>query len=103
MQVFAWQMSGWLLIASALCMLAGMLVLIWSSTLLNTRTLFVDWWNDDAKLAVTFTTVTAVLFALAGIQQWTLYSWNGSDDSDQTDSQKLETGAQNSSPMTFTG
>lgn len=83
LQVFAWQMSGWLLMASAVCMLAGMLVLIWSSTLTEQQRKFANWWNSEAKLAVTFTIVTVVLCSLAGIQWWTLYSFDGDDDSDQ--------------------
>lgn len=83
MQVFAWQMSGWLLMVSALCMLGGMLILIWSSTLTERQRMFQSWWNGDAKLAVTFTIVTTCLIALFAIQQWTLYSFDGHDDSDQ--------------------
>lgn len=100
MQVWAWQMSGWLLMASALCMVAGMMILIWSSTVTEKQNVFKDWWNGDAKLAVTFTIVTVALLVLASLHQWTLYSWDGHDDSDQTESNnKGELQEQNSRPM----
>lgn len=83
MQVFAWQLSAWLLIGSVLAMLAGMFILIWSSTLTKTQQLFQDWWNGEAMLAVTFTCISVALGVLFLLQQWTLYSWDGADDQDQ--------------------
>lgn len=90
LQVFAWQMSGWLLIVSALCMLAGLMILLWSSTLTDAQQKYANWWNNDAKLAVTFTIVTGFLFILTVVQQVTLYSKQNNDDSDQSASRKLE-------------
>lgn len=83
MQVFAWQLSAWLLVGSVLAMLAGMFILIWSSTLTDTQQLFQDWWNGEAMLAVTFTAIAVVLGVMFLIQQYTLYSWSGADDQDQ--------------------
>ena len=64
-------------------MLAGLLILIWSSTVTDKQRQLVNWWNGDAKLAVTVTIVTVSALALAILQQWTLFSFQGSDDRDQ--------------------
>lgn len=65
-------------------MFSGMFILIWSSTGTEgigfaTR----PWWNSDAKLAVTFTTVAVVILLAFIFEQITLYSWSGRDDSRQ--------------------
>ena len=89
-------MSNILLMLSILAMLGGMFILIWKSTgnlSALERTLH-GWWNSEAKLAATFTTVAFVVGALFLMQQFTLYSWQGEDDSDQverTDSESRET------------
>lgn len=64
-------------------MLAGMFILIWSSTLTDSQQLFQDWWNGEAMLAVTFTIIAVVLGIVFFLQQYTLYSWHGADDQDQ--------------------
>jgi len=61
-------------------MLAGIFILLWSST--GSVYSFQDWWNDEAKLAITFTIVTLAVGILFVFEQFTLYSWRGHDDSD---------------------
>lgn len=72
-------MAAHFVTASAMLMLLGMFVLIWSST---GRTGAADWWNSDAKLAVAFSTVAAVVAGLFLFEQMALYSWRGADDSE---------------------
>ena len=83
MQVYAWQISGVMLTLSVLSMVVGMFILIWSSTGRDTGT--AEWWDGEAKLAVTFTITAGVIGVLFLLQQWTLYSWHGKDDSGQQD------------------
>ena len=85
MQVYAWQMSGYFLTLSALFMLLGMLIMVWSSTGYAPGENWRGWWNGEAKMAVTFTVVSGIAVILFIIQQWTLYSWHGRDDADQAD------------------
>ena len=59
-------------------MLSGMFILIWSST---GHEFDEPWWNEDAKLAVTFTTMAAVLALVFVLQQWTLFTWQKEDES----------------------
>lgn len=59
-------------------MLGGMFILIWSATV--TR----SWWNNDAKLAITFTIVAFLIGCLFVAEQVTLYSFRGRDDSEET-------------------
>ena len=68
-------------------MLGGMFILIWSSTgnLSEYEKLTGGWWNSDAKLAVTFSTVGFTLFVIFVTEQWTMYSFQGKDDGGQTD------------------
>ena len=62
-----------------------MFVMIWSSTgnLSALEMAYTGWWNDEAKLAVTFSVLSGVAGVLFVMQQLTLYSWDGQDDSDQ--------------------
>ncbi|ETS76509.1 hypothetical protein PFICI_11896 [Pestalotiopsis fici W106-1] len=58
-QVYAWQMSILMLTAAVFCMICGITVLVWTSAEWgpskdgNQQ----SWWDDSAKLAVTFTIV----------------------------------------------
>ena len=79
-QVYTWQLSVLFLTLSVMAMLAGIFILLWSST--GPVDHFRDWWNNDAKLAVTFTIVTIAVGGLFIFEQVTLYSWRGRDDSD---------------------
>lgn len=82
-----WQLAGIILSFAVLCMLGGMFILIWSSTgnLSEYEKLTGSWWNSDAKLAVTFSTVGFVLFLIFVTEQWTMYSFQGKDDGGQAD------------------
>lgn len=86
LQVLAWQLSGWVLTASAFTLIGGMCVLIWAGTggfSLVEKLTGAQWWNGEAKLAVTFSSVGFVLLVAFCLQQWTLFSWEGKDDSNQ--------------------
>ena len=72
-----------MLTLSVLSMLLGMFILIWAGTVTDSQQTWLDWWNGEAKLAVTFSVITGFLAVLFVMQQWTLYSWYGEDDSDQ--------------------
>lgn len=57
-QVYAWQMSILLLTAAVFCMVSGITVLVWTSADWGPRKdAMGTWWDDSAKLAVTFTIV----------------------------------------------
>ena len=63
-------------------MMAGMFILIWSSTGgLTTTALGGSWWNGEAKLAVTFTIVAVTIACFLVMEQVALYSFLGKDDS----------------------
>lgn len=79
-QVYTWQMSVLFLALSVMAMMGGIFILLWSGT--GPTSSFSDWWNDDAKLAVTFTIVALAVMSLFVFGQVTLYSWKGQDDSD---------------------
>lgn len=79
LQVYTWQLSASLLTLAALAMLAGMFILIWSST--GHEKVGTSWWNGDAKMAVTFSIVTFLIALIFLIQQFTLYTFAGEDDS----------------------
>lgn len=62
-------------------MFGGMFILIWSST---GGPLFTSsWWNDEAKLAVTFSIVFLTVLILFIGGSVSLYSWEGQDDADE--------------------
>lgn len=73
-------MSVIYLVLSVTSMLCGMCILIWSST--GRLTINGNWWNSDAKLAVTFSIVIFMIMLSFVGEQVALYSWKGSDDSD---------------------
>ncbi|KAF2667535.1 hypothetical protein BT63DRAFT_426397 [Microthyrium microscopicum] len=89
LQVWAWQLSVLLLGISVLAMISGMFILIWSGTGSIFPSEDVEWWNGEAKLAVSFTIVFAFIFVLFMVEQVTLYTWKGEDDSDP-DRQRME-------------
>ena len=76
--ILVWQMAAHFVTASALLMLIGMFILIWSSTGHSDA-----WWNGDSKLAVAFTIVAAIIAAVFLFEQIALYSWRGPDDSEE--------------------
>lgn len=75
-------MAAHFVTASAILMLLGMFILIWSST---GHTGIADWWNSDAKLAVAFSIVAFVIAGLFLFEQVALYSWHGADDTEDLD------------------
>lgn len=81
MQVYTWQMSVLFLTLSVVAMLTGMCILIWHST--GGGEEWESWWNDESKLAVTFTVVLLSVIGLFIFEQVTLYSWRGEDDTDE--------------------
>ncbi|ORY64182.1 uncharacterized protein BCR38DRAFT_514973, partial [Pseudomassariella vexata] len=72
-QVHAWQASTALLTLAALCMIAGMTILIWVSTnwgpYKNPRD---AWWDENAFLAVVFTVVLGITTGLVLCSQVSL-------------------------------
>ncbi|KAI0484903.1 hypothetical protein GGR56DRAFT_680769 [Xylariaceae sp. FL0804] len=78
-QVYMWQMSGFILSVSVLAMLTGLFILIWSSTG-GFAAREEGWWNSDAKMAVTFSSLFAVLAVVISYEQYTMYSWHERDD-----------------------
>ncbi|KAF4555023.1 Hypothetical protein D9617_3g020920 [Elsinoe fawcettii] len=80
MQVYTWQMSVLFLTLSVVAMLSGMCILIWQST---GGVKWENWWNDESKLAVTFTVILLAVITLFVFEQITLYSWRGEDDTDE--------------------
>jgi hypothetical protein len=75
---------------SVMTAFAALLILVWASTGTHfqvglsgqgTR----PWWNNDSKLAVTFTTVVFLLGLIFLFEQFALYSFSGKDDADQYD------------------
>lgn len=72
LQVYFWQLSVLFLAISVLAMFTGMFILIWSGT--AGYFLSSDWWNDDAKLAVTFTVCFAIVAGLFLAENISLYS-----------------------------
>jgi multidrug transporter EmrE-like cation transporter len=83
-QVILWQLSVQLLVMSVMTMTVGMFILIWSATG-GPKVRFGgwDWWNNEAKLAVTFSTIAFVVGGLFVWEQIELYTWNGADDTGQ--------------------
>lgn len=79
-----WQLSVHLLVLSVITMLAGMFILIWSATG-GPKVRFggEDWWNNEAKLAITFSTIGLVVATLFLWEQIELYTWHGADDTGQ--------------------
>ncbi|KAK6068492.1 hypothetical protein SCUP234_07630 [Seiridium cupressi] len=72
-QVYAWQASTALLTAAVFCMICGMLVLVWISTNWGPfKNPSDDWWDGNAKLAVTFSTVLASTLGVFLIAQGSL-------------------------------
>ena len=76
-------MSGVVLTLSIFAMLGGMFILMWSSTGKSPGSTKEGWWDSEAKLAVTFTVVSVAVGIAYVVLNWTLYSWEGKDDSDQ--------------------
>lgn len=62
-------------------MLAGMFILICGATGgPKVRIGRGDWWNNEAKLAVTFSSIGLLVAALFMWEQIELYTWHGADD-----------------------
>ncbi|KAI1843827.1 hypothetical protein JX265_001121 [Neoarthrinium moseri] len=81
-QVYAWQASIVLLTAAVLCMVIGITILVWISTnwgpYKNPRE---QWWDENAKLAVTFTVVLIVTVTIFLVAQASLaVGFSNSDD-----------------------
>ncbi|KAH6655379.1 hypothetical protein BKA67DRAFT_657324 [Truncatella angustata] len=73
-QVYAWQASTALLTAAVICMIGGITVLVWMSTEWGP---FKDpetesWWDDDARLAVTFSSVLVLTLTVFMVAQASL-------------------------------
>ena len=73
-------MSVLFLALSVIAMMVGIFILLWSGT--GPSSPSGNWWNDEAKLAVTFTIVTIAVAVMFVGGQVTMYSWQGHDDSD---------------------
>ncbi|KAG7119664.1 hypothetical protein HYQ45_014904 [Verticillium longisporum] len=72
-QVYAWQASLVFLVAAVICLVAGILVLVWVSTEFGPDKKPEDgWWDDSAKMAITFTVVVVVSLVMFLLTQATL-------------------------------
>lgn len=73
LQIYAWQASVMMLTVAVACMVTGMMVLVWVSTnwgpYKNPRD---NWWDENAKLAVTFTAVAVATLAVLMMTQISL-------------------------------
>ena len=58
-------------------MAGAMLILIWASTGHTGRE---SWWNDEARVAVTFCVVGTIAMELLIAEQLSLYTFDGDDD-----------------------
>ncbi|KAI9733647.1 MAG: hypothetical protein M1834_003249 [Cirrosporium novae-zelandiae] len=70
-QIYAWQLAVLFLTASVLAMFVGMFILIWSST--GRSPPGEPWWDQEAKMAVSFTVVATFTFGLFLAQQVTMF------------------------------
>jgi hypothetical protein len=60
---------------------AGIFILNWSATGgSKIRIGSGDWWNNEAKLALTFSSIGLLVAALFMSEQIELYTWYGADD-----------------------
>ena len=66
---------------SAVAMLVGMMLLIWHSTGRRED----KWWDGEAKLAVTFTTLFFAVVVMFFTAQYTMYSYAGDGAKDHED------------------
>jgi heme/copper-type cytochrome/quinol oxidase subunit 2 len=76
-QVFIWQMAVLWLILSAFVMVIGLLILAWTAAATG------EMWSGQTWLAITFTIVTVLILSIFGWEQWTLFSWDGVEVSDE--------------------
>lgn len=75
------QLSMHLLVLSVFAMLAGMFILIWSvADGPKVRIGRGDWWTNEEKLALTFSSMGLLVAALFIWEQIELYTWHGADD-----------------------
>ncbi|ORY16913.1 hypothetical protein BCR34DRAFT_635325 [Clohesyomyces aquaticus] len=72
-QVYAWQMPVMFLTTAAICMIVGMFLHVWSATA-RIRPDQEDWWNDNSKVAVTFTIIGIISIMFFFFGQITLYA-----------------------------
>ncbi|OCL07628.1 hypothetical protein AOQ84DRAFT_319671 [Glonium stellatum] len=77
-QVYTWQLPVMFLAMGVLCMVIGMFMLVWSATWHLHKQ---NWWDENAKVAVTFTIVAfcSILVFFAG--EVSLYSPSNGVDS----------------------
>ncbi|KAM0321812.1 hypothetical protein ACHAQA_009909 [Verticillium albo-atrum] len=72
-QVYAWQSSLVFLVAAVTCLVVGILVLVWVSTEFGPDKRPEDgWWDDSAKMAITFTAVVVAALSAFVFSQATL-------------------------------
>jgi hypothetical protein len=71
LQIVTWQMPVMFLTSATLCMIVGMFLHVWSAT---THLKHPTMWDDNTKVAVTYSTVAIVAVALFFVGQVSLYS-----------------------------
>ncbi|OLN93942.1 hypothetical protein CCHL11_03386 [Colletotrichum chlorophyti] len=71
MQVYAWQLGVLFLMASVLCMISGMMLLVWSAVIEDVGS--GKGFHDNGRVAVIFTAVALVAATVFGLGQATLY------------------------------
>ncbi|KAF1846488.1 uncharacterized protein K460DRAFT_417552 [Cucurbitaria berberidis CBS 394.84] len=71
LQIMAWQMPVMFLTSATLCMIVGMFLHVWSATTHLRRP---ELWDDNTRVAVTYTVVASIAIILFFVGQVTLYS-----------------------------
>ncbi|KAJ4986023.1 hypothetical protein SVAN01_08501 [Stagonosporopsis vannaccii] len=71
LQVVTWQMPVMFLTSATICMTVGLFLHVWSATPHFGRT---GEWDDDSKVAVTYTVVAIIAILLFCVGQFALYS-----------------------------
>ncbi|OAL54509.1 hypothetical protein IQ07DRAFT_583795 [Pyrenochaeta sp. DS3sAY3a] len=71
LQILTWQMPVMFLTTATICMIVGMFLHVWSATSHLRKP---EIWDDNTKVAITFTTVAVVAMVVFFIGQVSLYS-----------------------------
>ncbi|KAH7398555.1 hypothetical protein BKA66DRAFT_508853 [Pyrenochaeta sp. MPI-SDFR-AT-0127] len=71
LQLLTWQMPVMFLTSATICMIVGMFLHVWSAT---THLKHPAWWDDNTKVAITYTIVSLIAITLFFIGQVSLFS-----------------------------
>jgi len=79
-QIYAWQLPVTFLTAAVLCMIIGMFTHVWSATVGWRETGESSWWNQNSKMAVTFTVVAVGCIVAFCMGNFSLYEETDGND-----------------------